>query len=370
MSSRNNLYYFIDATFDDEKDILDILEEPDFSGDISIIYTRRPSPLKSLAREGQDVKVLLCKRSDTHELAGFGVCAIRDFYIAGESTKVGYLSGLRIKKSFRKKFVPLTKAYETLGNWIAEQGVTWVYTTVLEENEQVIKMFSRRRKSMPNYNHLDRYIVYSPTVRLKRRTYDDCNVRVIKEDELDVLADFLSREGKKSDFYPVITLEDLKGNTYLELDYKQFYVVVSDSDEIRACAYIQDRHDDKQHILHSYQGKYKSLKHLGPILPFFGYPRLPKEGRALKYFNISYLRVENQNMDMADFFIRELANYNKEYDYLLLGLVEKDPMNEVMQNLSKVTYKSRLYRVDYIKTDESEEMEEGLRNLYVECGLL
>lgn len=80
--------------------------------------------------------------------------------------------------------------------------------------------------------------------------------------------------------------------------------------------------------------------------------------------------VENQNREIADFFIRELANINKHYDYFLLGLVGKDPMNTVMQRLAKITYKSQLYRVDYIKSYESEKMEEGLGDLYVECGML
>jgi len=368
MSSRNELYYFIDARQSDEKDMLEILEEPDFSGDISIIYTRRPSPLASLMKEGKQVKVLLCKRKDTEELVGFGVGAIRDFYVSGKKETVGYLSGLRVKKSYRKKFVPITKAYKLLGEWLREESVALVYTTVLEENTDVIKMFSKRRKHMPDYNPLDRYIVYSPSTRLKRVQHE-LSVRPVKFQELSKLEAFLRGEGLKSDFYPMLTEADLKGKTYLALDYEKFYVAL-EGDEIVACAYVQDRHDDKQHILHAYSGKYKALQYLSPVLPLVGYPKLPREGSLLKYYNVAFLSVKDKNPKLMDLLIREIAYMNRHYDYFLVGLVEKDPFNAVMSKMSKVTYRSQLYNVDYAKTEDSKGLEEKLKNIYIECGLL
>ncbi|MCH4887816.1 GNAT family N-acetyltransferase [Acidaminobacter sp. JC074] len=368
MKSRNKLYYFVDAEKSDDKDILEILEEADFSGDISIIYTRRPSAISSFEREGNAVKVLLCKRSDTHELVGFGVCAIRDFYMSKKVQPVAYLSGLRIKKSYRKKFIPITKAYEFMGDYIKDQGVKWVYTTVLEENTQVIKMFSKRRKSMPYYKPIGNYTVYSPTTRLKR-IKSPYQMRPVKESELDKLVDFLKAQGKESDFYPRIGLEDLRGETYLNIDYKKFYIVL-DSDQIIACGYLGDRHEDKQHILHEYSSRYKLLKVLSPLLVYLGYPKLPKEGSVLKYYNLAFLRVKNNDEHVMDYFIRELAHHNKAYDYFLLGMMADAPLSHIMKKVSKVTYKSRVYSVDYEKSEESEDKEKTLKDMHIECGLL
>ncbi len=99
MNYRSKNFEFRQATVDDGKEMLEILEEADFQGDLSIIYTRRPNPVISFNAEGDDVLIMICQTIDTKEIVGFGVCTIREHYLHGQREKVGYLSGLRIKKS-------------------------------------------------------------------------------------------------------------------------------------------------------------------------------------------------------------------------------------------------------------------------------
>jgi hypothetical protein len=55
MSSRNDRYEYRLATPADSPQILEIYESGSFSGQISVLYTRRPDPVQSLMREGDSV---------------------------------------------------------------------------------------------------------------------------------------------------------------------------------------------------------------------------------------------------------------------------------------------------------------------------
>lgn len=52
MNIQNEKFEFSFATEKDDKDILELYEALEFEGNISIIYTKRPSPLNSLKKEG------------------------------------------------------------------------------------------------------------------------------------------------------------------------------------------------------------------------------------------------------------------------------------------------------------------------------
>ena len=52
MSSRNDRYNFETARPEDAGEILEILEEIDFKGKISLTFTRRPDPVASFKKEG------------------------------------------------------------------------------------------------------------------------------------------------------------------------------------------------------------------------------------------------------------------------------------------------------------------------------
>jgi hypothetical protein len=371
MNFQNRKYYFVEATEDDGDAILEILEEPDFKGDLSIIYTRRPNPTISFYREGEKVMIMLCKLKETHELIGFGCCTVQTLYVNAKETKVGYLSGLRVKKKYRMMPFLLIDAYNELIKWIKQQNIKLLYTTVLEANVKVQKMFEKKRRRFPNYIPVAEYTVYCSTVRLKKPEYSGYIVRSATTDDVGDILDLLGRARYKYDLFPKLNKEGLMGNTDEGLHYSQFYIARSKVDgSICACVYVWNQIGYKQHIIGGYNGIYKVLKHLSPVLPYVGYPKLPKEGSVLKYYTLSFFNYKEGCLEAMELLIKHIARKSTESSYFLMGVTKDDELNPMLSRLAKITYKSKLYMVDYEKTEESAKRIDNLGSLYLECGRL
>ena len=101
MKVQNNRFYFELAKPQDNKEILDILEESEFKGKISMIYTRRPDAYNSFMNEGDKTILITCRdKLNGNILAGFGICIINEYFINGKKENVAYLTGLRAKKEY------------------------------------------------------------------------------------------------------------------------------------------------------------------------------------------------------------------------------------------------------------------------------
>jgi hypothetical protein len=370
MNYRSKNFEFRQATVDDGKEMLEILEEADFQGDLSIIYTRRPNPVRSFNAEGDDVLIMICQTIDTKEIVGFGVCTIREHYLNGQREKVGYLSGLRIKKVYRGIPFLLINAYQELIEIIRSKEVSHLYTTVLDDNAKVQQMFEKKRKSFPYYVPITDYTVFCATTRLKKQCTGLYEHRRATEEDLPQLLAFVNAKGSQQDLYPNIKKEDLLGQTKLGLHFKHYYIAIErQGGNILAAFYVWRQDARKQHILHEYNGMYKLLKHVGPLLPYLGYPKLPKEGTELSYYYLSYYAYEEEQLIAAEELIQYIASMN-DTNYFLIGMVQADPLYQVMQKMAKITYGSRVYMVDYLKTEASAKRIETINNPYIECGLL
>ncbi|MCF8018017.1 MAG: GNAT family N-acetyltransferase [Vallitaleaceae bacterium] len=370
MNTRSKNFEFREASMNDGAKMLEILEEPDFQGNISIIYTRRPNPVISFKAEGNDVIIMICQKADTKEMVGFGVCTIREHYIHGKLVNVGYLSGLRIKKAYRNIPFLLMDAYQELIERISNKGITWLYTTVLDDNAKVQQMFEKKRKSFPYYIPISNYKVFCVTTRLKKKSTALYEHKTATKEDIPRLLEFVNAKGSQQDLYPKITIEDLLGETRLNLHFSHYYISIDLEDgNIIATFYVWRQHTTKQHILYKYNGMYKFLKHVGPLLPYFGYPKLPKEGTELKYYYLSYFAYEEEKILVAEELIRYIASVI-DSNYFLIGMVETDPLFQVMEKMAKITYGSKVYMVDYVKSEDSIRRIESLHTPYIECGLL
>ncbi len=369
MSGQNKNYYFVDACSDDDKAILEILETPDFEGDLAIIYTRRPSPTLSFKRSGQLVKLMLCKMRETDELIGFGCCAINRHWVDGQIKKVAYFSGLRVKPTYRKMLFLLSNAYQAMLNSAELSDVDYIYTTILADNIAVQKMFEKPRRFFPNYLPIDEYSVLS--IAIKRRSRNNHNF-IFERATPKTLADYLTfynDHAKHYDFSYYLQPEDFAEQAALKLDYKHFYAIKDrQSGTILAVAYAWQQLDYKQHIIKSYDGIYRLLRPFSALLPYFNYPKLPPAGSILRYYYLSFLACSKQSAlwPLIDYIAAEYPNF----DYFLVGLSKKNPLYQPLKKLTKLTYDSKAYLIDTIKDEQSKRNCLRHTKNHFECGLL
>ncbi len=368
MSGPNKPYYFVDARPDDDKAILEILETPDFEGDLAVIYTRRPSPTQSFKRGGQQVRFLLCKARRDDELIGFGCCAINWHWVDGKPQKVAYFSGLRVKKAFRKTLSLLTDAYQALLSSAELDDIDYIYTTILKDNTAVQKMFEKRRRFFPQYIPIDNYSVLSIPIKNKRpdKRY------IFETASAETLADYLKFYNDYAmhyDFSYRLEATDFSPKSALQLTCDNFFAVRDKQHgDILAVAYAWQQLDYKQHIIKHYGGIYQLIRPFSGLLPLFNYPKLPAVGSVLRYYNLSFWAYREQPALLS--LMHHIANCKNDFDYYLVGLSKNHPFYQALSGLTKLAYDSKIYLIDTLKSDASRQNCLRHNKNHIECGLL
>ena len=355
MSSRNDRYGYRLATPADSSRILEIYESGSFSGQISVLYTRRPDPVQSLMKEGDSVIIpVMVDKEKNGLICGVGCCVVRNAWINGEIMRVGYLSGLKVHPGYRRRIPHIARAYgafyqETKGR------VDLYYTTILEENAAARKMLEKRRKGMPEYRPAGVYTVYCFGTGKKHRRLSQ-GLKLEKGNMTGVKA-FYEAQLQQTNFAPAGT--DLPG-----IRDNDFYTLRDDSGQVLAACAVWNQQEHKQYIITGYAGLYKILRHVP--LSILGYPSLPRENIPANYASIALLCVKDHNPEWAAYLLGKVAEEAAPYDFLMAGLFGTHPLKPVFQNLKHIKYKSMLYTVHW----EGKGPLPDDRPVHLEVGLL
>jgi hypothetical protein len=334
MSCRNKRFIIDLASPADAEEILKIYESGDFKGNISVLYTRRPDPLKSLRQEGEKVVIPIVKDQTNNRICGMGCCVIRKAYLNGEIKNTGYLTGLKILPEYRKRLLPIADVY----NFLYEQTkreVDLYYTTILQENTAVQKMLEKKRKNMPEYLYQGDYTVYC--FRTGRKVFKTNNY-LLQRGQREGLLQFFKKQEKQYQFSPQITT--------MYKNFKQDVFTLSDPQgNILAACLLWNQQDYKQYIITEYQGIYKLLQRLP--LKLCGYPPLPLPNTPANYACVTMLYYVDFDPELTRYFLEKVAESAKKYDFLMLGLFANHPLETVFTQIKHVKYQSRLYLVSW-----------------------
>lgn len=337
MSFLSNRFELRIATEADGDDILKIYECGDFEGRISVLYTRRPNPVRSLLQEGEEVLMPVICDLQTGKIIAVGCCVIRRAYMSGEIIRTGYLTGLKILPEYRRRMPRIATVYQFIRENTCNL-VDYYYTTILIENLPVQKMLEKRRKNMPVYDFTDIYTVYcfSTGRRVKRSHFRDMGRNIVSSGYTDDLIKFYETYASEWSLFP--SIQCLSG-----FRSEDIYTIRDENGEIIAACVIWNQQDHKQYIITRYQGIYKYLSHFPA--KWFGYPNFPKCGIPANYACCHMLCVKDNDMRLAEWFVHKVAEMESKYDFLMLGLTQEHPFTPVMKQMKTIRYQSKLYSV-------------------------
>ncbi|GAK58292.1 hypothetical protein U27_05265 [Candidatus Vecturithrix granuli] len=374
MPTQHSRFLFEQATAQDSDEILHILEEASFKGHIALIYTRRPDAYWSFKQEGDEVDIIVARDTQYGKIAGFGACAIRNLFVNGIPTRVGYLFGLRVARTYLKKFPILHRGYAYLRTLHQTKHVACYITTILEENLDVQAMLEKHRVFMPTYQPFGKYEIFAlRTGRpLKSRSalLASCSFRQATMADLPLLVAFLHEQGRQMQFFPVITETALLSGVFPDLGVKDFWVMQDAHGEFLAVGALWDQRSYKQYLLQGYGGYFRCLYPFTKLLPLFGFPALPAPGSILAFCTLSFWAVKDQNPEIFSLFLEYLAYVTGSVPFFLIGVHESHPLGFILQKRPHISYRSKMYLVFW---EEQQEFINTLRQedrRYLECGLL
>ena len=324
MNSRNSRYTVRLAGPQDNAGIREIFESGSFSGGIDLQYLRGDAPFDSLRADGDDVRILTADDNETGRLAAVGGAVLRTEYLNGIPARCAYLTGLKIHPDYQGKFYRIAESYQFLGQQL--QDCACCYTTVLDDNERVIRMFEKHHRNMPEYRYLGHYTTYcfhGGKKLLPLRT--------------DRTADF---EPLLHMYYSQFALTPCRPD-YAGFGRQRFFSY-SRKGELIACCYVGDQSRTKQYKICSYGGIYKTLAKL-PV-QLLGYPKLPEEGSIIHHGVVSYLYVRDNDPVICRRFLRSVAAAAG-FSVLIWGGFETHPLCKALNKMRTIHYGSRLYEV-------------------------
>lgn len=369
MNSRNNRCNFALVGPEDGPELLEILEDIDFTGKISLIYTRRPDPYASLKREGRRVDTVVCRDTRTGRLMGLASSSINRMYLNGNPADIGYVFGLRVRQEYRRKFLLLPKGFQYLFAQHENEGIPFYLTTILDENSAAQRLLEKRRPTMPVYEYFGDYETYALVTGKKGQSAEGLLFRKAEKSDIRALVAFLRTSGSRFQFFPVLDEGELD-DPDSTLRYEDFYLLFDPDGEIAAAGALWDQRPYKQYLLSRYGGVYRFLYPVSFLFPFFGYPGLAKPGTVLNFCTLSFWAIRDDDPEVFDLFLRQVALITRGFSYFVLGIDKRHPLRDAIQRKPHIIYRARMYVVHTQKNEPYVREIDRERIFYLEIGRL
>ncbi len=341
----NGRQYRISAAEEsDGPEILAILEQAGFSGAISLLYTRRPDPLLSLRREGEDVHVFVCRDTRNNSVCMFSACAVNPCFVEGQVRQTGYLFSLRLREDDPGVIRRAPEGYRTVFREMEDAGVELFITTILTENTPARKMLEKRRASMPVYEFIGEIETLTFRTGGHGHVPDGLVFRRAESTDIPRLVGFCRDEGRRYQYFPLLREEDLRRGTSCP-GIGDFFVLTR-SGSILAAGALWDQRDYKQYVAMRYGGLFRLFRLVSKLLfPLLGYPSLPPIGSVLNMAVLSFLLAAGDDPLIYSLFLRTMLAAGRNFDSLSFGLHVANPLLAVAKKKRCLVYRSRLYRV-------------------------
>lgn len=323
MNFQNDRYTLRLALPEDDAGIREVFESGSFPGGLSVQYLR-PAPLASFAADGDDVKMLVVRDNENGRIAAVGGAVIRREYLHAEPVRTAYLTGLKVHPDYQKQLYFIARAYQYMGTLLAD--CKCIYSTVLDDNTAVIRMFEKHHRNMPEYRRIGHYTTYC--------FHGGKRFFTLERDDRTGFDALMKEHFSQYALTPA-------DPDYPGFGEKHFYAL-RENGEIIACCFAGDQRACKQYRLTAYGGIYRLLSHLPTQL--LGYPALPKAGSIISHQVISYLYIRDNDPVLCRRFLRTVAAESGA-GLLIWGGLDQHPLCPAMNTLKAVRYGSRLYEV-------------------------
>jgi hypothetical protein len=355
MTAKNKI---VEAELSDGTEMLELIESEPAEGKIKIIYTRRPNAFESYSRESGDVKIAIAKDKDG-KINAQAACIVRSCYINGVMTRVCYVSGLRKKKGYNGII-----DWAGLKEFVKSTGSEVYFCSFLSSNKDALKMFTKKRRFMPELVFAGEYITYIINPRIFRcGLQEKYNFRCAEEKDRGNIISFLNEEGVRYNFSP--SIENIE-KEFSGLMLKDCYMLEKNG-EILAFGALWNQSSYKQYIVEKYNGYMKILKYFSPIAEKFGYIKMPKEKEILDFPTLTLFYSKENNREYYLSFLNNIAcEIGEKYGMFIYGISSGHPNNEIFTRLRTINFKSMIFCTAF---------EKGKRldmdnHVHLECGLL
>jgi hypothetical protein len=362
------------ATADDDAELRHVLAATPMPGQVSVSYRREPSYFGAAVVSGGFHQVLMLRDVAADRVAGFVSRSVRPMFVNGQPESIGYLSALRALPEYRSRGL-LARGIAHLRR-LHEDGRANLYlATIAVGNDEAIRILTSRRTGLPAFHPHGQYLGLAiPIPRRRRRSNDTAGGITLVEgqaENLSEILDFLRTWGPQRQFFPDYGERDFFHDEATFKDLRPHDLLLARRGR-RLVGMIGawDQHGFKQSIVEGYG---PALRWVSPMYNLWaqvrGRPGIPPPGAELRYLTAAVPVVAEDDSEVFLMLARAvLARASGgEYQYLMLGLHDRDSLLPAARRLGGRTYAGQLYLACW---EDGEELRRRVdeRPPYMELG--
>lgn len=337
------------ASISDDFELRQIQKITSMSGDISLSFQSEPSFFEAISVLGSNQDVIVIRDLEKNKIAGFMIVSIKRVFVNGTPTDVRYLSSVRLLEEYRGTRL-LYKGFKYLENLICDRKLINI-TTIVEDNHQAIKVLSKSRAGILNYypkGKLKSYVI-KPSKRKRYKKKLNFNIQKgLNGFQLEEIISFINQEGSKKDFFPVYSYDTLLHNRLKDFNVDNIYIAYKES-TILGVVGIWDQTNFKQIQVTNISRRMNVLKlfNNSVLSKMFDFPKIPDVNQYIVSLYLNLISVKNDDYNVFSSILDKISvdYYKSNYNYIMLGLSEKDPLSIGLKYFRNLEYNSLIYSV-------------------------
>jgi hypothetical protein len=332
----------------DDDQLRELLWRSPIPGSISVTFEREPSFFDSCCVRGDFFQVGVGRDRRTGSVIGVGTRSVSPAFVNGRPMPLGYLADLRLDERYRGGTL-IARGYRFLRQLHEDHRARLYTTMIFSGNHAALATIASGRAGLPQYH--DMGVVHSPGInicRTKPPINAGCDVLRGSEELLPEIVECLNRNNSRHQFAPVHTTAMFKSQ-WRDFRVTDFYVAVRGSRVIGALG-CWDQSSFKQTRVAGYGPRLRYLVPLANILrPVTGAPLFPKRGQKVLYFYISFIAVDEDDVQIFRALLRGAYNsaVGSRYLYAILALHERDSLLPALRDYSLTPFSGRLFCVTF-----------------------
>ena len=335
----------------DDAEIRRLLRENPVAGAIRLSFEAEPCSATAGAIQGELHQVVVARDETSGRLIGMGSRSVGRAFVNGRAQPLGYLAQLRVDRGRSGGARLVREGYALLARLHADGRAPFYVTTIAEDNAPARRLLEAGLPELPRYRRIGRYLTLVLSVgRPRAAARPAVAIERARPEDLPALVACLQRNGRRRQFHPVWSAEELGGPRASGLRLEDFHVARRGG-EVVGCAAVWDQRAFKQAVVRGYDARLALLRPLvNAARPLLGGPRLPRAGQALRHAFLSHLAVDGDDPDVARALLAAAladAGARRGLDTLALGFAEFDPLLAAAAALPHRRYASVLYAVHW-----------------------
>jgi len=337
----------------DDADIRRLLRTTPVGGWVSLSYEREPDFFRAAAAEGDVHETLIGRDVSDGSLVVMASRSIRDAWINGRPSRLGYLGQLRLADRRQSRPWPVLEGYRWIRRMV-EDGpeATCHITSIVSSNHRARRLLTSRARSLPTYQPLGRFwtlaLPCGSRPKPDRGSVDLVDAAPCHREEI---VDFLRVELARFQFAPCWSFDELWGGERCPGLAVEDFVLAYRRQRLAGCIAVWDQSPFKQYVVRGYTRGLAAIRPVASLATSLaGWPRLPPVGSTLRQVALSHLAVREDDATV----LRALVSAGleraarRQMAVAAIGLGESHPLLAATRSgFRHLAYRSDIYLVHW-----------------------